>query len=118
MSPIKQKARLPFLIWIFGAILLFCIFPIAQCLAHLPAPSEVDKIFSHWNRTTSPGCSIGVMSKGAFVYQHGYGMANLDFDIQNSVHTEFYVASMGKQFTAMSIALLAHKGKLSFDDNI
>jgi CubicO group peptidase (beta-lactamase class C family) len=45
-------------------------------------------------------------------------MANLDYDVPNTVSTRFNLASVSKQFTAASIALLAQEGKLSLDDDI
>lgn len=45
-------------------------------------------------------------------------MANLDFNVPNSPTTVFNVASMSKQFTAASVALLAQQGKISLADNV
>lgn len=45
-------------------------------------------------------------------------MANLDFNIANSPTTVFNVASMAKQFTAASVALLSQQGKISLDDDV
>ena len=79
---------------------------------------KVDKIFAEWDRPDSPGCALGVLQNGRFVYQRGYGMANLDYDIPNSPRMVYYVGSDSKQFTAAAIALLALDGKLSLDDDI
>jgi CubicO group peptidase (beta-lactamase class C family) len=87
----------------------------AQQFAANPA---VDKIFAEWDRPTSPGCALGVLRDGRFVYERGYGMANLDYDIPNSPRLVYYVGSDSKQFTAASIALLVLDGKLSLDDDI
>jgi CubicO group peptidase (beta-lactamase class C family) len=45
-------------------------------------------------------------------------MANLDHGVPISSTSVFNIASVSKQFTAMSIALLARQGKLSLDDDI
>ena len=79
---------------------------------------QVDELFSRHVKKESPGCAVAVIRSGRIVYERGYGMANLDFDIPNSPATVFNVASMAKQFTAMSIALLAQQGKISLDDDI
>src|SRR5215216_3560442 len=63
-----------------------------------------------------PGCVVGAVQDGRLVYKRGFGMANLDYDIPNTTSTLFNLASASKPFTAMSIALLAQQGKLSFDD--
>jgi CubicO group peptidase (beta-lactamase class C family) len=79
---------------------------------------RVDKVFEKWNRTDSPGCALSVMKDGRIIYQHGYGMADLDHNVTITPSTVFHVASMSKQFTAASILLLAQQGKLSLDDDV
>ena len=79
---------------------------------------KVDKIFAQWDRADSPGCALGVLQNSRFVYQRGYGMANLDYDIPNSPRMVYYVGSDSKQFTGAAIGLLALDGKLSLDDDI
>lgn len=53
---------------------------------------------------------------GAPVYKGAFGMANKDFDVPNKVDTKFNLGSMNKMFTAVAIAQLVEKGKLSYDD--
>ena len=90
----------------------------ASVAAQSPSNPAVDKIFTAWDKPTSPGCALGVLQNGRFIYEHGYGMANLDYDIPNSPRFVYYVGSDSKQFTAASIALLALDGKISLDDDI
>ncbi|HEY5885067.1 MAG TPA: serine hydrolase domain-containing protein, partial [Pyrinomonadaceae bacterium] len=79
---------------------------------------KVDQLFAQWDKADSPGCALGVIRNGQFVHKRGYGMANLEYNIPISPTTIFWIASTSKQFTAMSIALLARQGKLSLDDDI
>jgi CubicO group peptidase (beta-lactamase class C family) len=79
---------------------------------------KVDALFVQWSKPDSPGCAVAVIKQGQVIYQRGYGLANLDFGIPISSKTAFNIASVSKQFTAMSIALLARQGKLSLDDDI
>jgi CubicO group peptidase (beta-lactamase class C family) len=79
---------------------------------------KVDALFVQWNKPDSPGCVVAAIKDGQIIYQHGYGMANLDYGIPISSASVFYIASVSKQFTAMSIALLASQGKISVDDDI
>ena len=92
----------------------------AQQHAAMPTPSseKVDALFVEWDKPDAPGCALAVTRGGEVVYEHGYGSANLDHDIPISRQSVFYVASVAKQFTAASIALLATQGKLSLDDDI
>jgi CubicO group peptidase (beta-lactamase class C family) len=58
------------------------------------------------------------MRNGGIIYEHGYGMADLDHNVTIAPDSVFHVASMSKQFTAASIILLALDGKLSLDDDV
>jgi CubicO group peptidase (beta-lactamase class C family) len=79
---------------------------------------QVDALFEKWDKPTTPGCALGIIQNGEFVYKRGYGIANLEFGIPNSETTVFRTGSVSKQFTTMSIVLAAAKGKLSLDDDI
>jgi CubicO group peptidase (beta-lactamase class C family) len=81
------------------------------------ASARVDQLFAPWNKPDSPGCSLGVSQNGVPVYEHGYGMANLELRVPITPASVFHVASVSKQFTAMSILLLAQRGQLSLDDD-
>jgi CubicO group peptidase (beta-lactamase class C family) len=83
-----------------------------------PAAARVDTLFAEWDRPDSPGCSVGVSRDGLPVHERGYGMANLELGVPITPASVFHVASVSKQFTAMSILLLARQGKLSLDDEV
>ncbi|MGH9766996.1 MAG: serine hydrolase domain-containing protein [Blastocatellia bacterium] len=79
---------------------------------------KVDKLFAQWDKPDSPGCALGVIKDGKFVYKRGYGSANLDYNAPLSPESVFYIASTSKQFTAASILLLVRRGAISLDDDI
>ncbi len=79
---------------------------------------QIDQIFAEFDRPDSPGCALGLVQDGQLVYARGYGSANLDYYLPNTVETIFDIGSVSKQFTAISIAILARRGKLSLDDPI
>ncbi len=83
-----------------------------------PSYARVDQLFAEYNNPHSPGCSVAVSRNGAIVYEHGYGMADLEWIIPITATTVMGAASISKQFTAMSILLLAQHGKLSLDDDV
>jgi len=106
-------------------IFLFLIFIISPLARPIPADSltdKVDKLFSEWDRPDSPGCALGIIKDGHFVYKRGYGLAyglaNLEYNIPITSKSIFRIGSTSKQFTAMCIALLEEEGKLSLDDDI
>jgi CubicO group peptidase (beta-lactamase class C family) len=79
---------------------------------------RIDKLFGEWNRADAPGCAVGVSHNGAIVYEHGYGMANLERGVPITPETVFPIASISKAFTAMSVLLAAEHGQLSLDDEV
>ena len=83
-----------------------------------PPDPRIDRLFAQWDTPSSPGCAVGVIRDGRFVYERGYGMANLDYDIPNSPRMVYYVGSDSKQFTAAAIGLLSLQGKLGLDDDV
>lgn len=80
--------------------------------------ATVDQLFTEWNRPDSPGAAVAVTRGGEVIYQHGYGMANLEYDIPITPTTIFDIASVSKQFAAFAIVTLSYEGKLSLDDDI
>jgi CubicO group peptidase (beta-lactamase class C family) len=83
-----------------------------------PAPAKVDALFAQWNNAGSPGCGVAVSRNGTVLYEHGYGMANVELGVPITTETILGAASISKQFTAMSILLLAERGRLSIDDEV
>lgn len=83
-----------------------------------PLAARVDRVFARWDTTRSPGCALGVSQDGRIVYERGFGMANLEHDLAITPDSIFHVASISKQFTAFSVALLASEGKLSLDGDV
>lgn len=50
------------------------------------------------------------------LFKKAYGQADKDFNAPNHIDTKFNLGSMNKMFTAVAIAQLVEKGKISFDD--
>ena len=60
--------------------------------------------------------TILLAKNGEVVYKGAFGTANKDFNAPNRIDTKFNLGSMNKMFTAVAIAQLVEKGKISFDD--
>jgi CubicO group peptidase (beta-lactamase class C family) len=65
-----------------------------------------------------PGATIAVGKESEILFSKGYGLAEPEYNIANSPKTVFHIASVSKQFTAFSIAMLVDQGKISLDDDI
>jgi len=59
-----------------------------------------------------------VRKDGRTVFERCYGVRELRSFAKIDPHTNFRLASCSKQFTAMSIMLLVHDGKLRYDDKL
>jgi CubicO group peptidase (beta-lactamase class C family) len=79
---------------------------------------KIDSLFARWNHQDSPGLAVGVVRNDSLIFSKGYGMANLEYGIQISAKTRFYIASVSKQFTGYCIILLARKKKINLDEDI
>ena len=62
--------------------------------------------------------SVLVAKGGKILLCKGYGMADYENDIPNTLQTKFNLASVTKQFTAAAIMILQQKGLLSVEDPI
>jgi CubicO group peptidase (beta-lactamase class C family) len=80
------------------------------------AAAKVDALFN-FNDTT-PGCAVGIEQNGKTLLSKGYGMADLAHGTPITPQSTFYMASVSKQFTAMTILLLAEKGRLRLTDSV
>ncbi|MCE7863208.1 MAG: class A beta-lactamase-related serine hydrolase [Bacteroidetes bacterium CHB5] len=79
--------------------------------------NKIDQLFSAWNNA-SPGVAVAVQQGDKIIYNKAYGLADLEHTIPNTTETIFESGSVAKQFTAMSILLLAAEGNLSLSDDI
>jgi CubicO group peptidase (beta-lactamase class C family) len=73
---------------------------------------EVDKLLNLYHEYGKFNGSALVAEQGKVVYKKGVGMANMEWDIENSTDTKHRLGSITKQFTAMLILQLASEGKL------
>ena len=95
--------------------------PIGAAQKLVPPPNataKVDKIFSPFAKTGSPGCTVGAAIDGATVLSTAYGMADLERNVPLTPQSVLEAGSVSKQFAAGAILLLAQQSKLSLDDPV
>jgi len=90
-------------------IILFTYF--SNC--KFPEEKEVDELFRDYIGNV-PGASIMVIKDGQPIFPKSYGFANLEDKIPVTSQTNFRLASVSKQFTAMCIMMLVEQGKLNY----
>jgi len=83
---------------------------------------KIDSIFaglnSGSNSNDAQGAAVLVTEHGRVIYEKAFGVTDLSSHAQITPNTNFRLASVSKQFTAMSIMLLVHDGKLHYDDRL
>jgi CubicO group peptidase (beta-lactamase class C family) len=106
----RRKKMKTFLAVIFSIIL------ITGCAMN--KEEKIDKIFSDYNKPGMPGAAVMVIKNGEIIFQKGYGLANVEENISVTKATNFRLASVTKQFTAMCILKLIDEGKLKFETRL
>jgi CubicO group peptidase (beta-lactamase class C family) len=79
---------------------------------------KVDQVFAAYDKSDTPGCALGIVRDGEFIYKKGYGNASLELGVPLTPQSVFYMGSVSKQFTAASVVLAAEQSYLSLDDDI
>src|SRR5687768_11409196 len=79
---------------------------------------RLDSIMQSSTQPDQPGIALLVEANGKIQYEKEFGLVNTLSKTRISTSTNFRMASVSKQFTAMGILLLEKDHKLSFDDPI
>jgi CubicO group peptidase (beta-lactamase class C family) len=101
-----------------AALLLFLSLFLNRAQAQSSPAAAVEKIFSTFASAHDPGCAVLVIRDGQPVFRRGYGVTDLRTLQKIGPETNFRLASLTKQFTAMAVMLLVHDGKLRYDDRL
>jgi CubicO group peptidase (beta-lactamase class C family) len=78
----------------------------------------VDSLFADYAVPGAPGASVVVVRDGRVVLRRAFGLANLDPRTAATPRSDYRLASLTKQFTAMAVMILAEQHRLSFDDPV
>ncbi len=99
---------------VLGSLLALVAVPVMEA----QRPEALDSVFSAYDRTDGPGCAVAVSRDGKVLAARGFGMSDLAQNLAITPHSVFHVASVSKQFTGMSLVLLAKSGAVSLDDDV
>jgi len=102
------------------AALLSHLLVAAAAAAQTPATLDsIDRyVRTEVTRYRIPGLSLAVLRGDSVVLARGYGYANVEHRVPATDSTVYQSGSVGKQFTAAAIVMLAEQGRLSLDDSI
>jgi CubicO group peptidase (beta-lactamase class C family) len=80
--------------------------------------ARLDALLNDWREKNAPGMAALLVRNGRVEYRKVFGFANLEARTPITADTQFLLASLTKQFTAMAIMILAERHKLQFDDTL
>jgi CubicO group peptidase (beta-lactamase class C family) len=108
-------------IFLAAATVLLAIAPALAQRARQEAAGQrrlVDSLFADYAAPGAPGASVVVVKDGRVVLRRAFGLANLDPSTAATSRTDYRLASLTKQFTAMAVMILAEQRRLSYDDSV
>jgi CubicO group peptidase (beta-lactamase class C family) len=101
------------LILVLGLFLSICL---AQ--ASPPADDVTRIVRAEMEKQQIPGLALLVARNGVPIRSEGYGLANVELNVPVKPETIFQSGSIGKQFTAAAVLMLADAGKIGLDDSL
>ena len=100
-------------------LLLLCLaFTIPSCTSQEQIQNNLNALFQHCQNHQLFNGHVLIYKKGEIIYNESFGNLNYNSSEPITEHTPFRLASLSKQFTAMSIVHLQLKGLLSYDDPV
>jgi len=76
---------------------------------------QVAAVFEGIANEKTPGLAVLVKQNGRILFGHGYGLKESRTGSRIDTKTNFRLASVTKQFTAMAVMLLVHDKKLRYE---
>lgn len=80
--------------------------------------AAIDSLFTEYSGSAVPGASVIVIRDGRVLVRRAYGMADLERHIPATPTTDYRLASVSKQFTAMAVMLLARDARIRYDQPV
>jgi CubicO group peptidase (beta-lactamase class C family) len=80
--------------------------------------ARIDAMIHAYDSPDAPGISVIVVKDHTVLYKKAYGLADVEAVVPNTTKTNFRLASVTKQFTAMAILILMERGKLSLESHL
>ena len=108
---------------VFAAVLL-CLIAVligiftAQGTDVSASNKEIDALLSAATEPDEPGLAAIVKKDGHVIFEQGYGVRKLGTTEKIDAETNFRLASVTKEFTAMAIMLLVKDGKVRYDERL
>ena len=80
--------------------------------------ARIDSVFAPYDAVDVPGCALALSRHDTLVFDHAWGIADLEHAVPITPETIFEAGSVSKQFTAAAVLRLVQQGRLSLDDDV
>ena len=78
---------------------------------------RIDQVFGTvYNNADEPGAAVLIMQGKDIIYSKCFGLADMETKEPVTLETNFCIASVSKQFSAVALLQLAEEDKLSLND--
>ena len=91
---------------------------LTTCLVSQSEFESINKILTELQEKEEFNGIVLIGNADSILFSESYGFANFDTKSRIDLNTQFYIASISKQFTATAILLLVEKGELRLDQKI
>jgi len=90
----------------------------AQTVGQEALEKKIEAVMAEVYKPGQPGAAVLLRKNGKTLFRKGYGLADLELNVPVEPDMIFRLGSITKQFTAVSILMLAEQGKLGLQDEI
>jgi len=100
-----------------ATVLSFLTAAMAQDMKNEEMRNRIDNVFSAvYSNANEPGAAVLIMQADDTLYSRCFGLADMVTREPVSFETNFCIASVSKQFSAVALLQLAEQGRLSLND--
>lgn len=98
--------------------LIISLFSIQISIAQNDISNKIETLITSIYKEATPGISVLIAKNGKPIFRKAYGESNLELNTSMVSENVFQIGSITKQFTAVSILMLAEQGKINLEDPI
>ncbi|MCK4226091.1 serine hydrolase [candidate division WOR-3 bacterium] len=97
---------------------VLCLFAVTNPIFAQDKAEKIDELMKIYYDYGQFNGTVLVAENGKVIYEKGFGLANMEWNIPNEPDTKFRLGSITKQFTAMLIMQLVEEKKIKLDKKI
>ncbi len=118
MKKSNTLLALVFLILLVGPVLVKGCKPARRNIDKEDLVNKINTLATQYHQKGAFDGTILVADSNGILFKGAYGLSNRERNIPLSVESQFYLASVSKQFTAAAILMLVQSGEIELDEKI